>query len=70
LRWCGIISYEWYLFHQPIINWARFIFGPARGNVAMYAAIVWGSFVFGGILSASIYRYFSLPILKYGRSSK
>jgi peptidoglycan/LPS O-acetylase OafA/YrhL len=23
LRWCGIISYEWYLFHQPMIYWSR-----------------------------------------------
>jgi peptidoglycan/LPS O-acetylase OafA/YrhL len=70
LRWCGIISYEWYLFHQPITNWARNIFGPAGGNVALYVAIVGGSFVVGGILSASIYRYYSLPILKYGRGNK
>ena len=29
LRWCGIISYEWYLFHQPIILWSRAHFGSA-----------------------------------------
>jgi hypothetical protein len=31
---------------------------------------VGGAFLVGGIVSASIYRYFSLPILKYGRSGK
>ena len=70
LRWCGIISYEWYLFHQPIIIWVRNIVGPAGGNVALYVAVVGGSFLVGGILSAVIYRCFSLPILKYGRASK
>lgn len=70
LRWCGIISYEWYLFHQPMVNWARLLFGPASGNVALYLAIVGGSFLASGILSALIYRCFSLPILKYGRSKK
>jgi peptidoglycan/LPS O-acetylase OafA/YrhL len=68
LRWCGIISYEWYLFHQPIFIWARNFLGPAGGNVAVYASIVGGSILAGGIFSALIYRYFSLPILKYGRS--
>jgi len=69
LRWCGIVSYEWYLFHQPIILWARYFFGPAEGVLYKYAAIVGGSFVTSLILTALIYRRFSLPILKYGRSS-
>jgi peptidoglycan/LPS O-acetylase OafA/YrhL len=70
LRWCGIISYEWYLFHQPIIQWARQIFGPAGGNRLFYVEIVGGSLLLSGVLSALIYRYFSLPILKYGRAGK
>jgi peptidoglycan/LPS O-acetylase OafA/YrhL len=70
LRWCGIISYEWYLFHQPIALWSRQIFGPAGGNIGKYAAIVGGSFLFSTFLAALIYRYFSLPILKYGRAPK
>jgi len=70
LRWCGIISYEWYLFHQPIIIWGRHIFGPAGGNPAFYAAIVGGPVLLGLILSALIYRFYSLPILKHGRGGK
>lgn len=69
LRWCGVVSYEWYLFHQPITLWARNWFGPAGGSLFTYAAIVGGSFLTGLILTAVIYRFFSLPILKYGRSS-
>jgi peptidoglycan/LPS O-acetylase OafA/YrhL len=68
LRWCGIISYEWYLFHQPIFGWARQSFGPAGGNVFKYATIVGGSFLIGLIVAALVYRFFSLPILKYGRA--
>jgi len=33
LRWCGIISYEWYLFHQPMIYWSREFFGGANGGI-------------------------------------
>jgi peptidoglycan/LPS O-acetylase OafA/YrhL len=68
LRWCGLISYEWYLVHQPIALWARDSFGPAGGNVIKFGVIVGGSLVLGLIIAALVYRYFSLPILKYGRS--
>lgn len=70
LRWCGLISYEWYLFHQPIVLWARESFGPAGGSVVKYGAIVGGSFLCGLMIAALIYRYFSLPILRYGRSRR
>jgi peptidoglycan/LPS O-acetylase OafA/YrhL len=68
LRWCGIVSYEWYLFHQPIVLWARGSLGPAQGNVLKYTSIVGGSFIIGLIIAAVVYRYFSLPILKRGRA--
>ena len=67
LRWFGIISYEWYLFHQPIIYWAKIVFGPAGGNTWKYFALVGGSLVFGLGVAAVVYRCFSLPILKRGR---
>jgi len=68
LRWFGLISYEWYLFHQPVILWARSCFGPANGNMWRYLLIVGGSFLFSLFFSALIYRYFSLPVLKCGRN--
>src|ERR1041385_3621999 len=68
LRWCGLISYEWYLFHQPIILWVRALLGPTGGNVFKYSAIVAISVITSCFLAAVVYRYFSLPILKYGRS--
>ena len=69
LRWCGIISYEWYLFHQPIFYWFRFHLGPAGGDVLVYAEIMVGSLVTGLVLAALVYRFFSLPILKRGRKA-
>jgi len=70
LRWCGIVSYEWYLFHQPIALWTRIFFGGSGGNAARYALVVGGPLLFSGILTALVYRFYSLPILKYGRSHK
>jgi len=68
LRWFGLISYEWYLFHQPVIFWARSSFGPSSGNIWKYIFIVGGSFLFSLFFSAFVYRCFSLPILRYGRN--
>ena len=70
LRWCGIISYEWYLFHQPMIYWSREFFGGASGSVFKYALILAVPLVLSLCLAALVYRNFSLPILKYGRSQK
>ena len=70
LRWCGIISYEWYLIHQPVTLWAREMFGPADGSFLKYAGIVGGSFIFSLAAAALVYRYYSLPILKFGRTGK
>lgn len=67
LRWCGVISYEWYLFHQPIVLWTRFLLGPAEGNAAKFGLIIGGSLLSSLVIAALVYRYFSLPILKYGR---
>lgn len=68
LRWLGIISYEWYLFHQPMINWTRQSYGPAGGNLFKYLLITSVPLLVSLFFSAMVYRYFSLPILKYGRS--
>jgi len=68
LRWIGVISYEWYLFHVPIYWWIRNALGPANGSSLTYLIIVGGSFMASLLLAALVYRYFSLPILMYGRN--
>jgi peptidoglycan/LPS O-acetylase OafA/YrhL len=70
LRWCGIISYEWYLFHQPMIYWSREFFGGAGGGLFKYAFILGVPLVLSLTISALVYALFSLPILKYGRARK
>ena len=71
LRWCGLVSYEWYLFHQPIGFWIRDdLLGPAGGDRLKYATIVGGAFVIGLLIAALVYRYFSLPILRWGRQRR
>jgi peptidoglycan/LPS O-acetylase OafA/YrhL len=67
LRWFGLISYEWYLIHQPLIFWARESFGPAQGSALKYLGVTGGCFLLSLLLGAVIYRIFSLPILRFGR---
>ncbi len=63
LRFTGIISYEWYLFHPPICHWFHTHFGPTHGSLAAYALRVFVPVVITFIFAALVYRYFSLPIL-------
>jgi len=63
LRFTGIVSYEWFLFHGPIVGWFHEHTGPSQGSVLAYAwrTIVPLAVTFG--FSVLVYRYFSLPIL-------
>jgi peptidoglycan/LPS O-acetylase OafA/YrhL len=69
LRFTGIISYEWFLFHGPVVNWFHEHTGPTHGSVLAYAwrTIVPLALTFG--FSVLVYRYFSLPILHRVRDS-
>lgn len=68
LRWLGLISYEWYLFHQAPYFWARFILGSADGDLPKYLTITMLPFFGSLILAAFVYWKFSLPILRKHRS--
>ena len=70
LRFTGLISFEWVLFHGPVVNWFH-EHSPehANGNVLAYAwkTLVPLALTFG--LAVLVYRYFSLPILNRVRES-
>jgi len=70
LRWCGIVSYEWYLFHQPMLLWSRHFFGPAQGGYLKYAVILGVPVLASLLVAAVVYRCFSLPILRFGRQRR
>jgi len=65
LRWLGMVSYEWYLLHQPLFQllWD----GKTGGNILKYLWVTLGSAGGSLLLAALMYRYFSLPILKWAR---
>jgi peptidoglycan/LPS O-acetylase OafA/YrhL len=63
LRFTGIISYEWYLFHLPICHWFSHGSGHTNGSLLAYAWKTIIPVIITFIFSALVYRYFSLPIL-------
>ena len=67
LRWCGLISYEWYLFHQPPFLWLRVIMGAADGNLPKYLVITMLPLFASLAFAAAVYWFFSLPILRKHR---
>ena len=69
LRFTGIISYEWFLFHGPIVQWFHQNTGPTHGSVLAYAWRTLVPLVVTFVFSALVYRYFSLPVLNRVRDS-
>jgi peptidoglycan/LPS O-acetylase OafA/YrhL len=65
----GIVSYEWFLFHLPIVRFFQNYIGPSNGNAFSYLlkTIVPLLLTFG--FSVLVYRWFSLPILNRIRDS-
>ncbi len=64
LRWLGLLSYEWYLLHQPIYFWTKHLLGPSDGNVWIYFLRITIPAVTSLGLAALMYRYFSVPIMR------
>lgn len=67
LMFIGVVSYEWFLIHQPIFFWVRDLMGSAQGNVGRYALTVVLPTIVTFLISVMIYRWFSLPIMRWGR---
>jgi len=68
LRFVGIVSYEWFLFHGPIVAWFHQNNGPSHGSILAY---LWRSIVpliVTFVFSVAVYRWFSLPIMNHVRS--
>lgn len=67
LRWFGLVSYEWYLFHQAAFFFTWNLLGNAGGDPKIYAARVLIPAIGSLLIAALVYRYFSLPILRATR---
>ncbi|HTB85068.1 MAG TPA: acyltransferase [Candidatus Sulfotelmatobacter sp.] len=63
LRFIGIVSFEWFLLHGPLVGWWHNIWGPSKGSIPVYVCKVVVPVVFTFCLAVLVYRYFSLPIL-------
>jgi peptidoglycan/LPS O-acetylase OafA/YrhL len=68
LKFAGVVSYEWYLFHLPISNGIRVLVGHTHDHALLYLAKTAFPMALTLALAAVIYRVFSLPILEWGRA--
>ena len=68
LKYLGIISYEWFLLHQPVIHYFRRSVGHAQGNLLTYLFIVVTPMILTLIAAAIMYEFFSAPIIEWGRA--
>jgi peptidoglycan/LPS O-acetylase OafA/YrhL len=67
LKYLGVISYEWFLLHQPFINLSWKWSGGADGSLIKYLFIVLAPMVLTLIAAILMYHFFSGPIIEWGR---
>ena len=67
LRFVGMVSFEWFLLHQPMQNFARELAVSAQGNPLRYLAVVGIPSGLTLVVAVLIYHCFSHPILNWGR---
>lgn len=67
LRFVGIVSYEWFLFHQPVVLLFRGLMLSVHGNIWLYLLRTLVPMVLTFVFSVAVYRYFSFPLLQWGR---
>ena len=67
LRYTGIISYEWFLLHQPAQFQFHEWFGRSGGSLPRYLCTVLVPSLLTLALAALIYNKFSLPLIRAGR---
>ena len=68
LRYIGLVSYEWFLLHQPALMEFRSWMGGASGALGRYCVIVLAPMVLTFLLAVAMYHFFSLPIIQWGRN--
>jgi peptidoglycan/LPS O-acetylase OafA/YrhL len=68
LRFTGIISYEWFLLHQPAQVFFHSLVGSTQGSFSFYLFTVLTPSVLTFLLAGVIYFSFSLPIMRWGRN--
>ncbi len=68
LRFVGVVSYEWFLFHQPVIFLFREILPQTHGNMVLYLVKTFTPAGLSFLFAVLLYRYFSLPIMNRVRA--
>ena len=68
LQYMGLISYEWFLFHYPPVQFMGSIVGNADGSAFFYCAKTLFPFTIALAFSAGVYHFVSKPIMDWSKS--
>jgi peptidoglycan/LPS O-acetylase OafA/YrhL len=63
LRFVGLVSYEWFLFHFPLVVFFRDKVGHTHGSLPMYAFKTLAPLALSFGISVLVYRHVSLPLM-------
>jgi peptidoglycan/LPS O-acetylase OafA/YrhL len=72
-RWIvyiGVISYEWYLIHVPIIHFGFCLWQKLAGGAGLYLVLIPGSIVLSLGAAALLHQGFYVPVSRYLRTWK
>lgn len=70
LRYTGVISYEWFLFHYPPAQFIGYVIGRVDGDLTLYMARTAVPLILTFGLSSYVYHKFSAPILNLAKQKK
>ena len=68
LRFIGVVSYEWFLFHLPLIWLFREMWPRTHGSLMLYVFKTFIPMGLSFLFAVGLYRYFSLPIMNRVRA--
>ncbi|HWB61283.1 MAG TPA: acyltransferase [Chthoniobacteraceae bacterium] len=69
LRFIGLVSYEWFLFHGPVVRWFAEVYGKTHGSAFDYLMKTVVPLALTFVFSVALYRWFSLPIMNRIRAT-
>jgi len=64
----GLVSYEWFIFHQPVVFSFRTLVGSSHGHLSTYLLVVIPPVLLTLAFSIIVYRNFSMPIMQWARN--
>ena len=70
LRYVGLISYEWFLFHYPPAQYLAHLIGQSEGSLTLYLSKTLIPFIVTFVFAALLYHFVSNPVIMRAKKIK